>query len=129
MRGGACRSRASAREMRGTPEQPSSRSTPLAASTLPPRAEALLRHALPRSSASLGRNVKVCLRGHECLGAVPSVRCAPLSLRRPKQSFGEVRAEAELRHEGTLATHVTGTFLAWSFDAHRAAGSPNENRD
>jgi len=45
-------------------------------------------------------NVNVYLRRHECLGAVPSVRCDPLSLRRPKQSFGEVRADAELRHEG-----------------------------
>jgi hypothetical protein len=54
---------------------------------------------------------------------------APLSLQRPKQSFGEMRAEAELRHEGTLASQVTGTFLAWSFEAHRAAGSPNEYRD
>jgi hypothetical protein len=33
------------------------------------------------------------------LGAVPSGRCDPLSLQRPKQSFGEVRTQAELEHE------------------------------
>ena len=41
----------------------------------------------------------------------------------------QVRAQAELEHEGTLVAQVTGPFLVSSFEAQRAAGSPNENRD